>query len=227
MQRSGRDEDGKTCPRGRGQVRREATPPGPTSRGPGQTLILFLQAFGNDKISSHIWPALTLYFHSRPVLSGLGPAAAPLVISSPCIFSLLESQGTEPRTLLLLFLVSSPCLPGHLSMGSGRSGCLCTFCVPGAGTAHLPLGVSRADSRAMQGSTLPLFFRPAHPEPGWTHLSDGCRWPSGPLPHCTLLWSYGLSVIPWFCHLLNQASVMLLASSHSRIVFKEENKKGK
>lgn len=166
MQRSGRDEDRKTCPPGRGQVRREAIPLGPTSRGPGQTLIFFLQAFGHDKISSHIWPALTLYLHCRPVLSGLSPAVAPLVVSPPCIFSLLESPGTEPRTLLLLFPVSSPCLPGHLSMGSGRSGCLCTFCVLGAGTTHRPLWVSRADSRAMQGSTLPLFFRPAHPEPG-------------------------------------------------------------
>lgn len=79
------------------------------------------RAFGNVKISSHIWPALTLYLHSRPVLSSLGPAVAPLVTASPCISSSLESQGTELCTLLLLFLVSSPFLLGHLSMGSGRS----------------------------------------------------------------------------------------------------------
>lgn len=211
----------------RGQVRRGAIPPASTSPESRSNTHSFPSELSVMTISSHIWPALTLYLHSRPVLSSLGPAVAPLVTASPCASSSLESQGTEPCALLSLLLESSPFLLGHLSTGSDRSGCLCTFCVFGAGTTHLPLWVSRAGSRAMQGSTLPLVFRPAAPEPAWTRLSDGCRWPSGPLPYCVLFCDHCLPIILWICHLFNQASVMLLASSHSRRVFKEENKNGK
>ena len=157
MQRSGRDEDRKTWPPGRGQARREAIPPGPTSRVQGKHSFFSFKLSVMTKFPLTSGQLLPSTYIPGLFFSSLSPAAPPLVVSSPCIFSLLESQGTEPRTLLLLFLVSSLCLPGHVSMGSGRSGCLCTFCVLGAGTTHRPVWVSWADSRAMQGTRFLCF----------------------------------------------------------------------
>lgn len=190
-------------------IRRKTTPHGPHFPSIQTYSFFSFIAFCDDKISFHIWQTPTLYltlqFHSfQPLPSRCSISYFLSFVSS------LPSAWLTPQTC------------------SGTSGHLCmSVCSGHNSTATVGFQEQKVElcRAACPISLSDLLNR----DRGWTNLSDGWRWPSGRLTHCSLFCCHHLPSILWFRHLLIESSVilrldMLLAPSDSKTVFKWEKK---